>query len=405
MTTFTRRTFLKLAGAASLGLAVRKGEARMPVAPDDPKLLKDPWLEINLKHMGWNLKQLRRQVNHRPIMAVIKANAYGHGLVRVAQYLEQQKIHSLAVGKAREALSLREQGIRVPILNFGPFSRENALELVRQRISQSVYTDEFRYLAEAAREAGQPARVHVKIDTGLGRVGVPYDQAMPLLERLAATPEIRIEGIFTTFSEDREYDAIQLQRFLQICRQAEKRGIRIGMRHAASSAAILSFPESHLDLVRPGITLYGHYPSEKEFEQRRIELKPVMSLKARVAYVKTLRPGDSVSYHRAFIASRETRVATIPLGYSDGFPYQVAGKASVLIRGQRFPTIALVTANHLTADVSGAASEIRIHDEAVLIGRQGEQEITAEEVARWAGTSVYKILIWMNPELPRVYDA
>ena len=403
MSRMNRRNFLQLAGVAPLGMALEFGNYRSRKAAAAPERLKDPWLDINLKHMAWNVRQLRKQANNRPIMAVIKANAYGHGLVPVARYLQRQNIHALAVGKVQEAIKLREYGIRLPILNFGPFSRENANELVRRSISQSVYTEEFRYLIEAAKRVGRKASVHVKIDTGLGRVGVPHDQAIPLLEAIARHPEIRIEGIFTTFSEDEEFDQIQLQRFHEVCRQAKKRGIAYGKRHAASSAGILSFPESHLDMVRPGITLYGHYPSEKELKRRRIDLKPVMSLKARVSYVKTLRPGDSVAYHRAFIASQETRVATIPVGYADGMPYQIAGKAGVLIRGHRFPTIALITANHLTADVSSAPTPIRIDDEVVLIGRQGEQEITAEEVARLAGTSVYKILIWMNPELPRVY--
>ena len=165
---------------------------------------------------------------------------------------------------------------------------------------------------------------------------------------------------------------------------------------------MISFPEAYLDMVRPGIAIYGQYPSVREYKARRIDLRPAMSLKTRVTYVKTLRPGDAVSYHRAFVAEQHTDVATISMGYSDGYPYQAAGKAEVIVQGQRWPAIALVTSNHMTLDITGA-SGLKIGQEAVLFGKQGEGEISAEEVAAWAGTSVYKILIGMNLLLPRTY--
>ncbi|MCH8960579.1 MAG: alanine racemase [Bacteroidetes bacterium] len=197
-------------------------------------------------------------------------------------------------------------------------------------------------------------------------------------------------------------DGVQLDRFVQVCEGARQRGIDVGLRHAASSAGVISFPEAYLDMVRPGIAIYGQYPSVREYKARRIDLRPAMSLKTRVTYVKTLRPGDAVSYHRAFVAEQDTDVATISMGYSDGYPYQAAGKAEVIVQGRRWPAIALVTSNHMTLDVTGASS-LEIGQEAVLFGKQGEVEISAEEVAAWAGTSVYKILIGMNPLLPKTY--
>lgn len=408
MQNFDRREFLKLAGAASLGATV-VGSANpsgagwaTPVGVTTGEAAADPWLEIDLKNMAWNLAQIRRRTGSRPVMAVIKANAYGHGLVEIGKFLEKQKIEFLAVGKFHEALQFRENGVKTPILNLGPFSQHEAAEIVRRNISQSVYTDGFMFLAEAARKLKRQAKVHLKIDTGLGRVGVPHRQALAFVEKVAANSAIQIEGIFTPFTEDDEFDKVQLERFLEICSAAKQRGIATGLRHAASSAGILSFPPSHLDMVRPGIAIYGQYPSVREYQARQIDLRPVMSLKARVMYVKTLQPGESVSYHRAFVAQQETQVATLPIGYSDGYPSQAAGKAEVLVQGRRWPVIALVTSNHATINVTGAEG-IKIGDEAVIFGKQGEGEINAEELAAWAGVSVYKILIGMNPLLPRVY--
>lgn len=402
MSKFNRREFLRLASTAPLSLALWNTPRRAAAFSKTPNKLTDPWLEINLNHIAWNLSQIRQRVHPRPVMAVLKANAYGHGLVEVARFLEKQNIRFLAVGKLQEAQQVRESGIRSPILNFGPFSRPEVEQLVRLNVSQSVYTDEVVALAEAARKLNQKAKVHIKVDTGLGRVGVPYYRALPFVEKVASMPEITIEGIFTTFTEDEEFDKVQLERFLQVCTAARKRGITIGLRHAASSAAVLAFPQAYLDMVRPGITIYGHYPSKKEYQARKLDLRPALAVKARVIYVKELRPGDSVSYHRKFTAQTETRVATLPIGYSDGYPHQVAGKAEAIVQGHRWPVIAAVTANHTTLNVTGV-EELEIGDEAVLIGRHGDREVTAEEVADWAETSVYKIVMGMNPLLPRIY--
>lgn len=402
MEKLNRREFLKQTGTLPFCAAFLTGTTgAAPMVNVSPKMV-DPWLEINLDNIAWNLSQIRKRVHPRPVMAVIKANAYGHGLVEVAKFLEKQHIRFLAVGKLQEAFELREKGIRTPILNFGPISSGEAKQITALNISQSVYTDDIAALSQAASKLKRKARVHIKVDTGLGRVGIPYYLALPYIKKAASLPNILIEGIFTTFTEDEEFDKIQLQRFLHLCDSAKKQGIDIGLKHAVSSAGVLSFPPAYLDMVRPGITLYGHYPSEKEYQARKIDLKPAMALKARVIHVKKLRPGDSVSYHRKFTAKSETPVVTLPVGYSDGYPYQVAGKAEVVIHGRRWPVIAAVTANHSTLNISGS-DKVNIGDEAVLIGRQGESEVRAEEIAIWADTSVYKIVIGMNPLLPRIY--
>ena len=402
MSNFNRRNFFQLSGAAAAGLAVSGYEAVASIPTNQPKNPTDPWLEIDLKNMGWNLNQIRKKVNNRPVMAVIKANAYGHGLVKVGKYLESQSVAFLAVGKFQEALSLRENEVKTPILNFGSFSNHEAAEMVRNNISQSIYTDDFKLLSAAARKQNKTAKVHIKMDTGLGRIGVPYYKALHFIEKVAVSDGIKIEGIFTPLTEDEEFDKAQLQRFLEVCESAKKKGIPLGLRHMASSAGVISSPETYLDMVRPGIAIYGQYPSTREYKARNIDLRPVMTLKTRVMYVKTLRPGDSVSYHKAFLAIEDTPVATLSIGYSDGYPNQAAGKAEVLLHGKRWPSVALVTSNHMTINISGS-KDIKIGDEVVLFGKQGDNKIAAEELAAWAGTSVYKILIWMNPLLPREF--
>jgi len=244
--------------------------------------------------------------------------------------------------------------------------------------------------------------VHIKIDTGLGRVGVPYYRALEFIRKVAADEAIVIEGIFTTLTEEEEFDREQLARLIEVCESARREGIDLGRRHAASSAGLLSFPQARLDMVRPGITIYGHYPSEAARLERKIDLRPAMRLMAPVLYVKRLRPGDGVSYHRPFKAERETTIATIGIGYSDGLPQKIIGQGEVLIRGKRRPLIAGVTANHISADLFDS-KDVEVGDEAVIIGRQGEEEISAEDLAGAAGISVYRLLIQMSPLVNRLY--
>jgi alanine racemase len=402
MSRVNRREFLSLASAFPFRAV--NGNVLSPNSnqSQNPEDFIDPWLEINLSNISWNINQIKKRVENRPIMAVIKANAYGHGLIAVGKHLEKHGIHSLAVGKTQEALLLRENGVQIPILNFGPFSKTNADQIVKNNITQSVFTSDVDHLARAAQKYNITAKVHIKIDTGLGRVGIPHDQAFSFIQNVASKSQIKIAGVFTALTEDDQFDKIQLERFLQICAKAKKQNIDIGLKHVASSAALFTSPQSFLDLVRPGISIYGQYPSTKEYKAQKIKLKPAMSLKTRISFLKTLKPGESVSYHRMFMAKKETSVATLPIGYSDGFSHQILDKGEVLINGNRWPMIGSITSNHTTVNVTGD-SDVKIGDEAVLFGNQEKSAISAEEVAKWAGSSVYKILIGMNPQLPRIY--
>ena len=395
-----RREFLTAVG---LGAAAGAIGTDFPIPSQSEKQSPtgiDPWIELDRAALRHNLLVIGERTGGRPIMAVIKANGYGHGLLEMGRMLLEAGVRHMAVAKVSEALTLREAGVGEMILNFGPFSRSNQSEVVRSRISQTVFTDQVEDLNAEARRQNLITPVQVNIDTGLGRVGIPHESAMPFLRKAASLESIHLEGVFTALTEDPEFDRIQLQRFLNVCDSARKEGIDIGIRHAASSAGLMDFPEAFLDMVRPGISVYGHYPSAEAWRTRPLDFKPVLSMKSGVVFVKTLAPGDALSYHRAFVADRHTRIATLPLGYSDGYPHTLANKADVLIRGRRFPVVALVTANHVLVNL-GDDSSVEIGDEAVLIGRQGGVLLDAQSLADQAGTSVYKLLIGMNGSLPR----
>ena len=356
----------------------------------------DPWLEINTKNLEWNVSQVREIVGDKPIMAVVKCNAYGHGTVGVAKVLENQGVRQFAVVKAQEAAAMRENGIRGTILNFGPFSPFEAKQIVSYEISQSIFSKEVDTLAEAARKLDKPAKVHIKVDTGLSRVGVSYNQALSFIEKIASLPGIVIEGIFTTLAEEEDFDIIQIERLKKVCNDAEVKGISVGIRHAASTSAVVNNSASYLDMVRPGNCFYGFEP------QANMNLKPVMALKTRIIMVKKVYPGDTVSYHRRLKVEEERLLAILPLGYADGYPFQAVNKAEVLIRGRRWPLIVYMSANHATVDITGSEN-IQIGDDVVMFGAQAGETISIMEVAAWADSSVYKVATGMSPFLPRIF--
>jgi alanine racemase len=380
----------------------------MPRSEDNSKALfaaaedvSGPWIEVDLAAIGRNAERIHRWCG-RPLMPVIKANAYGHGIVAVARRLARTEgVYGLCVGNVREALFLRDAGLTLPILNLGPFTPAEAMQIVARDIVQSVASEAVALLDRAAADQGRTAAVHIKIDTGLGRIGVPHKRAAAFIATVAGLKNVRIAGVFTALSEDPEYDAHQMQRFTAVLDAPLADGIDVGLRHAASSAAILDGPAPALDLVRPGIMLLGHYPSAAEHQRRRIELEPALALKARVVLVKRLKAGDPVGYHRAYHAPADETFITGAIGYSDGYPVQLADRAPCLIGGRRHPLVAAVSANHIF--VRSAGGEVRPGDEIVLYGRQGEASIDLQEIAGLAGRSVYNLLARLNPDLPRFY--
>jgi alanine racemase len=335
----------------------------------------ETYIELNLEHMSWNFKKVRDKVKI-PVMAV------------------------LMVGKLNDAIQLREAGVTCPIHNFGSFYDADAKLLLENNISQSICGERVNDLARIAQRLKKQAEIHIHIDTGMGRLGIPFYDALLHIDNISRIKSIRIAGISTTLTEDYEFDKIQLNRLREICRQAEKRSIQLGIKHAASSAALIGLPSSYLDMVRPGIVLYGYYPSYKTQKKDSLRLKPVLQFKSHVVAVKSLQPGDSVSYHRGYVARKKEKIAIIPVGYSNGYPCNIQGEESVLIRGRRFPVTREITANHLMVSLKSDSS-ICVGDEVVLIGRQKNECITAHDLAQWANVSVYKILLGINPLIPK----
>lgn len=375
-------------------------EERSVAGPETADLGPDPWIELDREALKANLAAIRARVGSRPVMPVLKADGYGHGLTQIGRALHREGVEQVAVAKVTEALALRREGVSATILNLGPFGAREIPDIISGMISQTVWTRQVDDLAREARRRGKMATVQINVDTGLGRVGVPHGQASAFIEHVVGLQGVRLEGVFTGLTEDAEFDKTQLSRLQEITGALKDKGISVGVRHAASSAAVMDNPDAFLDMVRPGISIYGLYPNAESLAAKPVALRPVLSLKTRVVMVKTLAQGESLSYHRAFVAERPTRVATLPVGYSDGYPPSAAGKAEVLIRGKRFPVIALVTANHTLVDVLGD-ERVAIGDEAVLIGRQGTDELSAHAVADAAGLSVYKLVIALEAALPR----
>ncbi len=372
------------------------------------------YVEVDLDAVVSNMVHMKEHIAPGTrLMGVVKTDGYGHGSVPVAQVLEPLDfLYGFAVATAEEAHILRAHGIRKPILILGytfPYSYEG---LVREEIRPAVFRmDMAEELADAARRVGKPVKIHIKVDTGMGRIGIlPEDSGLRFVERLLREESlsrwIEIEGIFTHFARADETDKSsargQYERFVRFTGRIERElGLRIPLRHCANSAGILELPETCLDMARAGITLYGLYPSA-EVRRDLVPLRPALSLHSTVVYVKTLRPGDSVSYGGTFTAERETRVATIPIGYGDGYPRGLSGKGAVLIHGRKAPILGRVCMDQLMVDVS-EIPETREGDTVTLLGRDGEEHLDAELLGELSGRFNYELVCDLGKRLPRVY--
>jgi alanine racemase len=402
----SRRTFLGTGLGASLGLPILQETAPSfaAVQPASETAVSadssfDPWVEIDSANVRHNVQEISRRVASRPILAVIKNNGYGMGVTNIAPILETQpEIFGFAVVKLHEAMSLRDAGLRKPILLLGPFDEKNLQDATAHNIMPMVYTPLGPALDKIAASRQKPVPLHICVDTGIGRVGVPYYQAAPLIRDLAARKSVQIQGTMMTFTEDSEFDKEQMRRFQETCASLEKEGLVLGKRHAASSFSLFQHPDSFFDMVRPGMAIYGIY-SENEFRRAGImDLRPAISLKARVIYTKKLRKGDSAGYNRAYMAPDNVWVATLPVGHADGWPRAAAKGAKVRINGGSYPVIASVSASHCIVEV-GKEERVKIGDTATFFDAQiGSRP---EDVSEACGASVYDLTMHLNPLLPR----
>ena len=359
----------------------------------------DPWVEIDAANLRHNIAEIHRRVDGRPILAVIKNNGYGTGIANVARVLDSlTPIAGFAVVKLHEALALRAAAVRKPILLMGPFDARELPEIVRHRIMPMVYTPIGDDLDRVASRLGSPVRIHVCVDTGIGRVGVPVKTASPLIRDLASRRSVEIAGTMMTFTEDPEFDAEQLRRFTALTSRLTADGVHIGRRHAASSFALFQRPDSFLDMVRPGMAIYGIY-SELPFRRMGVlDLKPAISLRARVAYVKRIEAGESAGYNRAYRAERPVWLATLPVGHADGLPRSAAKGGRVRIGGAMYPIVASVSASHAIVEI-GDEPRVAVGDVATVFDAQDGSR--PEDLAEACNSSVYDLTMHLHALLPR----
>lgn len=370
-------------------------------------MLRPTRVEIDLNNIGSNVEIIRSALTpETKYLAVIKANAYGHGAVKVADYLEQRKMADyFAVAIVEEGIQLRENGNKLPILVLGPSQPAYAHEIVQYDLTPAVFTTEMLLaLDHAAKAAGKKCRFHFKIDSGMNRIGFKsHETFLNALETLKKCESLVFEGIFTHFAvaeiEDPSFTDQQIKTFLSYVELARTAGYS-PIVHCANSAGILMRPYSHYDMVRGGIAMYGYHPTGKFMPESG--LKPVLTFKTQIAYLKTILPGETVSYGRRFTAEKSTLVATLPVGYGDGYKRLLSGKASVLIHGKRAPLIGSICMDQCMCDVSDIPN-VKIGDEVVLIGQQGEEAVSADELADLVGTISYEILLSISERVPRIY--
>lgn len=361
-------------------------------------------IRVDLDALTRNLHAIRARVRV-PVMGIVKANAYGHGLVRVARHLEAQGVDQLGVAFVEEGIALRQAGIRVPILVLGGIFGPQVALFIQHDLEITVSSlDKLRQVEATAESLGRKATIHLKIDTGMERIGVHSYSAGPFIEAALASKGCTLKGLYSHLAcaDDPQspMTRLQLQRFLEACAHIERIGAPMPLRHLANSGGVLHFPETWLDMVRPGILMYGVLPDPAS--KPTIDVRPALSLVSQVVYFKVVRAGNPVSYGGSWTAATDTRVVTIPIGYGDGYPRALSSRGQALIRGQRHPLVGRVCMDQFMVDLGPQGSAYN-EDEVMLIGRQGDLAISAEDVASLAGTIPYEILTGLNERIPREY--
>ena len=369
------------------------------------------YAKIDLDAAAYNMEQMKNRIGGGArLIAVVKTDAYGHGAVPLAEVFEKlDYVCGYAVATLDEGIVLRKHGIKKPILVLGCVFPDQYDDMVRNEIRAAVYMEEMAgKIAEAAERAGKKAYIHIKVDTGMGRIGFPVtEESADIIERISRMENIEVEGMFTHFAKaderDKTYTYEQHRKFMWMKEQIEKRNVEIPYYDCDNSAGIIDFPDMKHDLARAGISTYGMYPSE-EVNRDAVDLKPVLSLVSHVIFVKTVEPGTSISYGGTFVAPKQMKVATIPVGYGDGYPRSLSNKGCVLIHGKRARILGRVCMDQFMLDVTDIP-EVQFMDQAVLIGEDQDDRITVEELAELSGRFNYEFVCCLGKRIPRVYTS
>lgn len=365
------------------------------------------WVEIDLPAVRANLRELRKLLPQATeVIAMVKGNAYGHGAVPISRCVSEAGATHLGVAFISEGITLREAGIEMPLLVLGSFVPEECEAILDHRLTPAVSDmRQGKALSRAASERGATVSLHVKIDTGMGRLGIDYKKAPYFIRNLERLPGLRVEGIYTHLATadeaDPSFSHLQLRRFASVTRALERESLFVPFRHAANSAGCLNFPDqTSFNAIRPGLVLYGLYPSDET--RRTISLSRALSFRSRVVQVKSVPRGTFISYGRTYRTPQVSWIATVSVGYADGYPRSLGNKAQVLIRGKRYPVVGNVTMDHIMVDLDQDGM-IQPGERVTLIGKDGSEEITAEELADLSGTIHYEVTTRIGPRVPRFY--
>ncbi|WP_114459029.1 MULTISPECIES: alanine racemase [unclassified Halanaerobium] len=369
--------------------------------------IRPAWLEINLDNYGHNIKLIKEQLQKRTLLtAVVKADAYGHGAVEISKKALESGADRLAVAILDEAEELRKSGLsEVPILILGWTPKEQYERVIKHNLIQTIYDyQDVLALNKAAEKLGKKAKIHIKIDTGMSRLGIKAKQGLKFVKKVNDLSSIIIEGIYTHFSSadeaDKEFTFQQFNLFKGLISRLKKNDINIPVKHAANSAATIDMPELQMDMVRVGIISYGLWPSKEV--KRKIDLKAVMSLKSRLAYVKTVEKGTPISYGRTYVTEKKSKIGTIPLGYADGYSRLLSSNFEIIVKGKRAPIIGRICMDQFMVDLSDIKS-VKKGDIVTLLGRDNGEVITADEMAEKLDTINYEVVSSFTKRLPRVY--
>ena len=367
-------------------------------------LHRPTWAEIDLDALSRNLAAVRGRIGTRAVLAVVKADAYGHGAVEVTRALVAEGVERFGVALPEEGVELRRAGIRAPILVLGGFAPPQADLLLRHELVPAIYRpDQVEALSAAARRQGLTAPAHLKVDTGMGRLGVPAADVPAFIVAMERLPSIRLTGAFShlAVADDpaNPFTVRQIDQFREAISAIRARGLAPGEIHLANSAAVLDHPPAWLTLVRPGLILYGYAPSSRVTP---LAVRPVLSLKTRIIYIKDVAPGTTLGYGRTFTAARPTRVASLAIGYDDGLPRLLSNRGHVLVRGRRAPVVGRISMDLTTVDVTDIP-EADLGDEVVVLGGSGGEVVDADRIAAWAETISWEVLCGIGPRVPRLY--
>ncbi|MCR4719841.1 MAG: alanine racemase [Firmicutes bacterium] len=364
------------------------------------------WTEIDIDALKYNFNNIKGILKpHTKIMSVVKADAYGHGYRECCKALLDCGSDAFAVATIEEAAQIRKAGFDTPVLILGAVSKDDFPYLLELDVMPAVFdVPDAQALSQIAQKSDKTAKIHIKIDTGMSRLGFSAIDSRTVDEilKISRLPNIEINGIFSHFAcadeKNPEYTYMQFERFMHLIKEIEKEGVKIPIKHIANSAAIMMYPEMQLDMVRPGIILYGYYPSS-EVDKARLSIKPVMTLKSRVAYIKELDAGVGVSYGKEYITDRKTKIATIPIGYADGYIRALSKKAKMEAGGELASVVGRICMDQCMIDVTNV-NNIDIGDEVTIFGNG---KITADDVAGWIGTINYEVLCLVERRVPRIY--